>query len=141
MITIDITMVIQIVNILIMIVVLNAVLYRPIRTLLIKRGDKLSELGQDIENFINNTKLQQEEITRKTNAARSKAKATLEEAKGQALAASAETLAEIRKQATATKTEQLAEIKKQFDAALSELKGQINGFAGDMAQKIMGRAL
>lgn len=141
MITIDITMIIQIVNILILIVIMNVVLYKPIRTVLAKRHEKLAELDKEVETFQNNTKLQQEEISRKVNEARNNAKNVTEEARSSAQAASAETLAGVRQQAMAGKTEQLAEIKKQFSAAREELKGQIGGFAADMAGKILGRSL
>ena len=41
MITIDITLLIQIINVLILIVVMNAVLYRPVRTILAKRKENI----------------------------------------------------------------------------------------------------
>jgi hypothetical protein len=51
MITIDITVIIQIINILILIVVMNAVLYKPVRTTLAKRKEKLDGLANAIDTF------------------------------------------------------------------------------------------
>ena len=141
MITIDITVVIQIINILILIVVMNAVLYKPVRTVLAKRKEQLAELTNSIETFKKNAELRKEEITRKLNDARSKAKEEIEKAKSTAQAATAESLVNVRQEATANKTVQLSEIHKQFTDAQQQLSGQIDSFASDMAAKILGRSI
>ena len=74
MITIDWTMPIQIINMLLLIVILNAVLYRPIRTILEERQKKLASLGSDVENFNKNAKLRLEEFDQKIKNARAKGK-------------------------------------------------------------------
>lgn len=141
MITIDITVLIQIINILILIVVLNAVLYKPVRTVLAKRKEKLGELANSIENFKKNAELRREEISRKLNEARSKAKEEIEKARSAAQTSTAESLAQVRQEALANKTAQLDEIKKQFTDAQQQLSGQIDSFASDMAAKILGRSI
>lgn len=141
MITIDITVLIQIINILILIVVLNAVLYKPVRTVLAKRKEKLGELVNSIENFKKNAELRREEISRKLNEARSKAKEEIEKARAAAQTSTAESLAQVRQEALANKTAQLDEIKKQFTDAQQQLSGQIDSFASDMAAKILGRSI
>ncbi|MDX1775946.1 MAG: hypothetical protein R3297_05145 [Desulfobulbales bacterium] len=141
MITIDITVIIQIINILILIVVLNAVLYKPVRSVLAKRKEKLAELGNAIDDFKKNAELRKEEISRKLNDARIKAKEEIEEAKGDAQAATAESLAKVRQDATAHKTAQIDEIQKQFSDAQQQLSGQIESFASEMAAKVLGRAI
>ena len=141
MITIDTTMVIQIINILILIVVMNAVLYKPVRTILAKRKESLAELSNEIDTFKKNAELRQEEINRKLGDARNRAKEELEKAKGAAQAASAETLAATRQETTAEKNVQLQEIQKQFVDAQQQLKGQVDSFASDMATKILGRVV
>ena len=141
MITIDITVVIQIINILILIVVMNAVLYKPVRTVLAKRKEKLAELGSAIDTFKKNAELRKEEINRKLNDARSKAKEEIEKAKGEAQTATSESLAKVRQEATDSKNSQLSEIEKQFADALQQLSGQIDSFASEMAAKILGRSI
>jgi F-type H+-transporting ATPase subunit b len=141
MITIDITVLIQIINILILIVVLNAVLYKPVRTVLAKRKEKLGELANSIENFKKNAELRREEISRKLNEARRKAKEEIEKARSAAQTSTAESLAQVRQEALANKTAQLDEIKKQFTDAQQQLSGQIDSFASDMAAKILGRSI
>jgi F-type H+-transporting ATPase subunit b len=141
MITIDITVIIQIINILILIVVMNAVLYKPVRTALSKRKEKVAELADSIETFQKNAELRKEEINRKLNDARTKAKEEIDQAKGAAQASTAETLAQVRQEATASKTSQLDEIQKQFADAQQQLSGQVENFASEMAAKILGRSI
>lgn len=141
MITIDITVIIQIINILILIVVMNAVLYKPVRTALSKRKEKVAELADSIETFQKNAELRKEEINRKLNDARSKAKEEIDKAKGAAQTSTAESLAQVRQEATASKTSQLDEIQKQFADAQQQLSGQIDSFASEMAAKILGRSI
>ena len=141
MITIDITVIIQIINILILIVIMNTVLYKPVRTALSKRKEKVAELADSIETFQKNAELRKEEINRKLNDARSKAKEEIDKAKGAAQASTAESLAQVRQEATASKTSQLDEIQKQFADAQQQLSGQIDNFASEMAAKILGRSI
>jgi len=141
MITIDITVVIQIINILILIVVMNVVLYKPVRTVLAKRKEKLAELANAIDTFKKNAELRKEEISRKLNDARSRAKEEIEKAKGEAQASTAESLAKVRQDALDKKTAQINEIQKQFTEAQQQLSGEIDSFASEMAAKILGRSI
>jgi F-type H+-transporting ATPase subunit b len=141
MITIDITVIIQIINILILIVVMNTVLYRPVRTALAKRKEKLAELDNAIETFKKNAELRKEEISRKLTEARNKAKEEIDKAKSAAQSTTAESLAQVRQEATAGKTDQLNKIQKQFADAQQQLSGQIDSFASEMAAKILGRSV
>ena len=141
MITIDLTMPIQIANVLILIVIMNIVLYKPVRTILIEREKRISGLEKDVEEFNKNAKLRLDEFDNKLNAARSLAKTRLDDVRGETQAAGAEKLAEIRKEADGKKAESLAQIQSQIKTASDELKGQVEGFATDMAAKILGRAM
>ena len=141
MITIDLTMPIQIANIIILIVVMNVVLYKPIRTILEEREKRVSGLEKDVDEFNKNAKLRLEEFDAKLNDARSLAKVELDTVRGEAQAAGAEKLAEIRKEADGMKAENHAHIQEQFSKASEELKGQVKGFASEMAAKIIGRAI
>jgi len=141
MIDIDITMPIQIVNILILIVIMNAVLYRPVRSILEQRQKKMAELGEDAENFKKNAQMRLDDFERKMREARAVAKAKFDEARSAAQAVGGEELAKVRKEADAAKAEQMAQIASQFAGAQQQLQGQIDGFASEMAGKILGRSL
>jgi len=141
MITIDITMPIQIINVLILIVILNGLLYKPIRSILAEREKKIADLNREVENFNKNATLRMEEFNQKLNEARSKGKAELDAVRSAAQASGNEVLAGVRAESDAKKAEQLAQIKAQFTSAQQELKGQVEGFAKEMASKVLGRAL
>lgn len=141
MITIDLTMPLQILNILILMMVLNAILYRPVRNILAQRKGKLESLATDVENYKKNARLRVEEFDTKMNEARRKAKAEFDGARAAAQAAGNEKLTEIRSEADKAKAEQISVVASEFTAAQKELTGKIDDFAKDMAGKILGRAV
>ncbi|OKY73833.1 MAG: hypothetical protein BM485_16285 [Desulfobulbaceae bacterium DB1] len=141
MITVDITMPIHILNILVLIVVLNAVLYRPVRKILAERKVKIANLNSDIDEFHKNAALRAEQFDQKLNDARRKAKQEFDTARNEAQAVGTETLQKIREASDKAKTDQLRTVAADVQAAEQALKGQIGGFATEMAGKILGRAL
>lgn len=141
MITVDITMPIHILNILVLIVVLNAVLYRPIRKILAERKVKIASLSSDIENFHKNAALRADEFDQKLNDARRRAKHEFDTARNEAQVAGAETVKKIREESDKAKAEQLKAVSADVQAAEKTLKGQVEEFATEMAGKVLGRAL
>lgn len=141
MITIDITMWIQIVNILILIVIMNAVLYKPVRSILEQREKKLADLEKDVQTFNKNAQLRLQEYNNKVTDARRQAKSSVEGVRGESLGEANEKIAAIRKDAEAAKAEKMGQIKADFAAAREQLSGQVDAFASAMATKVLGRAL
>ncbi len=141
MIDMDITLVIQIINMIILMFFLNKVLYKPVRGILQKRSEKLQSMQGEISKFEKNAQLRQEEVDVKMAKASGKAKAALDSARADAQAAGAEKLAAIKAEADAEKEKQMVEIKSQIASAQKELTGNLDGFATDMASKILGRSL
>lgn len=141
MITVDLTMPLHILNILILIAVMNAVLYRPVRGILRKRKEEVATMESDIVNFEKNAKLRVEEFDHKLNEARAKAKNQFDGVKKEAQDASNGKVAEIRKASDARKAEELGKIKGQAATAEQTLRSELDGFANEMASKILGRAL
>lgn len=140
MITIDATMWIHILNTLILIAIMNAVLYRPVRAILKERKKEISTLETDIDTFEKNSQLRLEEFDNKLAEARSRAKEEFDAVRSASVAESSEQLAAVRKEAEKEKTAGLTDVAGQFDKARSELQGLLGSFAGDMANKILGRA-
>ncbi len=141
MITIDITMVIHIINMIILMVVLNAILYKPVLGILEKRQRRLESLNKEVEQFEQNARHRQAEVDRKMREASAKAKKALDSARSEAQSAGAEKLAEVRQAAEAEKEKQLTEIRSQIEKAQKELQDNAAGFAQAMAAKILGRSL
>ena len=141
MITVDITLVIHIINMIVLMFVLNAILYKPVLGILEKRQGKLDTLGNDVEQFEQNARHRQAEVDKKMRQASAKAKKALDGARSEAQAAGAEKVAAIRQEADGEKEKQLADVKNQVDAARTELLDNVTGFAQEMAGKILGRSL
>ncbi len=141
MITMDITLVIQIVNMVVLMFLLNGVLYKPVKKILRERSEKLQGMQNEISDFEKNAKLRQEEVDAKMAKASGKAKAALDSARAEAQAAGNEKLAAIKAEADEGREEKLAEIRSQVESARKELQAGLEGFATEMAGKILGRSL
>ena len=141
MVTMDITLVIQIINMIVLMFLLNAVLYKPVKGILKKRSEKLRGMRGEIADFEKKAELRQKEVDTKMAKASGRAKAALDIARADAQAVGDEKLAAIKAEADTGKEESLAEIRSQVENARKELQSGIEGFATDMAGKILGRSL
>ncbi len=141
MVTIDITMVIQMINMVVLMFLLNGILYKPIKKILKERSEKMQGMQTDVAKFEENARLRQEEVDAKMSKASGKAKAALDSARAEAQAAGDEKMASIKAEVEEFKEKQLADINTQIDSAQQELKTNLDGFAKDMASKILGRAI
>ena len=141
MVTIDITLVIQMINRVVLMFLLNGVLYKPVKKILKERSEKMQGMQNDVAKFEENARLRQEEVDAKMSKASGKAKAALDAARAEAQAAGDEKMASIKAEVDQFKEKQLADINTQIDTAQTELKANLDGFATDMASKILGRAL
>ena len=141
MISVDVTLLMHIINMIVLMFVLNAILYKPVLGILEKRAQKIESLNGDVAQFEQNARQRQAELDSKMREASTKAKKTLDGARSQAQAAGAEKLAVIRKESESIKEKQLAELKSQIEAARKELQGNAAAFAQAMAGKILGRSL
>jgi F-type H+-transporting ATPase subunit b len=141
MITTDITLVIQIVNMIVLMFILNRVLYTPVKNILKERSEKLRGMQDEISKFEKNAKLRQEEVDAKMAQASGKAKGALDSARAEAQAAGDAKLAAIKAEADAAKDEKLAALKSDIESAKKSLQEGLDGFANEMASKILGRSL
>lgn len=141
MVTIDITMVIQMINMIVLMFLLNGVLYKPIKKILKERSEKMQGMQNDVAKFEQNARLRQEEVDAKMSKASGKAKAALDSARAEAQTAGDEKLASIKADVDEYKDKQMAQISVQIGQAREGLKANLESFASDMASKILGRAL
>lgn len=141
MVTIDKTLLFQMINIIILMFLLNGVLFRPIKNILKERAKKMTGMQSDVAKFDKNAQLRQEEVDAKMKKASGKAKAALDAARADAQAVGDEKLASIKAEVETFKEKQLAEINTQIGEASAGLKANLDGFATAMASKILGRAL
>lgn len=141
MVTMDITLLIQIVNMIVLMFLLNAVLFKPVRKILKDRVEKMQGMQSDIATFEKNARLRQEEVDKKMAIASGRAKEALDSVRAEAQAAGNEKLAAIKAEADAEKEGKLSEVRSQVVDAGKELQANLDAFASDMAGKILGRSL
>jgi len=141
MVTMDLTLFLQIVNVIILMFLLNAVLYKPVLKVLKERRAKVNGLKEEIITFDQKAKERQDEVDAKMREASKKAKDALDTARAEAKAAGDAEMDTIKSATDADKEKQMDEIRQQVDTATKELKANLDGFAQDMAGKILGRSL
>lgn len=141
MITIDITLLIHIINIIVLMVVLNAVLYKPVLGIMAKRTQRLGALEEEVVRFESDAAAQQNALDSKIREASARAKKALDEAKAQAQAMTAKTLAEKRAAADEDKKKALEIAHQEAENARKALQDKTADFARAMTEKILGRSL
>ena len=141
MISVDVTLLMHIVNMIVLMVVLNAILYKPVLGILEKRAQKIGHLNGEVAQFELNAQQKQADLNSKMREASSKATKALDGARAQAQAIGAEKMAMSRKESEGIKEKQMADLQSQIDMARKELQGNVAGFAQAMASKILGRSL
>ena len=141
MISIDITLLLHIINMIVLMIVLNMVLYKPVLAIMEKRAQRLDSLQGEVVQFEMDAQAQQGELDRKMREASTRAKKALDEAKAKALATGAEQLAAIRAAADADKKKALDNAREQVETARKALQENTADFALAMAEKILGRSL
>ena len=141
MISIDVTLLMHIINMIVLMLVLNAILYKPVLGILEQRARKVAALNDDVAQYEENARQRQAELDKKMREASNKAKKALDGARSQAQTAGGEKLAVIRKESDSIKEKQLADLRSQVEVARKELRDNTAGFAQAMASKILGRSL
>lgn len=137
----DISLVYQMINFLILLFVLNVLLYKPIRKMLLERKAKIQGLDAGVKKATADLVSQEESYKNGLRQARSEGlkekEAFVEEASKQ----EREIIDQINQKAQAN----LARIKKQVadetEQARKALKGEVEAFAKAIGEKILGRAV
>ena len=117
MISIDVTLAMHIINMVMLMLILNAILYKPVLSILEKRSQKIESLNDEVTQSEQDAHQRQDELNKKMREASSKAKKALDGARAQAQAAGAEKLAVIRKESDSVKVKQLADLRSQIEVA------------------------
>lgn len=135
------SVVIQIANFIFLIWVLNLILYRPIRSVLIQRKQKISGLEQSIESFNRDVKEKAEAIATSIKQARGKGIQEKETLLDAATEAEKKMIAKINEKTQADLAEVREKIAKDAEEIRQSLLQEIDEFAAAISQKILGRAV
>jgi F-type H+-transporting ATPase subunit b len=137
----DISVFIQIANFLFLILVLNVILYKPIRGILIQRKNRLDSLREGIDTFQRSAKQKEEAYLAGIKEARAfgiKEKQSLLDAAAQQ---EKSIIDKIHQQAQAELAQIRERVAGQAAAAKQELLKEVDGFANTISEKILGRVI
>jgi F-type H+-transporting ATPase subunit b len=141
MVSVDSSVFIQIVNFLFLVWVMNIVLYKPIRKVLIQRKGKVSGLEEDIRKSTQDAEEKEEAFAAGIREAKygglKEKEAILQEASKE----EKQIIEEINKKAQANLAKVRSQIAKETEEAEVSLQKEVVAFANAIGEKILGRAI
>lgn len=140
-IAIDSSLIFQLVNFLLMIIVMNYLLYKPIRGIIKERHDKIKGYESDIDRLIRQTKNRGQEIEAKLVQARRDGYSAREQIKEEGLEQERSILDEAGQKAGEAIDEVRTQVSAEIGVARESLRSDLDIFAADLAEKILGRNL
>ena len=141
MVDINLTLFIQMANFLVLIVILNYLLYKPILTILDKRKQRLDESDDEIKRLNLTVEQKAAEYEEKLRQAKQRAL----DKKGEILKEAADSakaiIDEKRSKIPAMLAEFQARVSQEVEGARQVLKGQSQKISAEIAEKVLGRSL
>jgi F-type H+-transporting ATPase subunit b len=141
MIKIDGSLFIQIANFLFLIWIMNVILYKPIRNVLIKRREKVGGLEQNIVAAQVDAKDKEKAFFEGIKEARSRGMKQKETLIQEATQEEKKIVEEINRKAQANMAEVREKISKEAQVVRASLQKEIDSFARAIGEKILGRAV
>ena len=140
MIDLDWTFFAQLVNFLIILTVLNLILFRPIRGIIKKRAEVMSEKLGSIEAFTAQAESKLENYKASLTGARVEAQQMRVSLKAEGTEAEAAVLSKAGAEAAEKVAAARKEIDGQKQAALKALRNEVAGYAKSVAEKVLSKA-
>ena len=137
----DGSLLIQIVNFIFLIFILNIILYKPIRNVLIQRKEKITGLEEGIEAFDRDAIEKEDAFASGIKAARADGLKEKEALLTAAAEEESKIIEKINKKAQAGLAEVKEKITKDAEDVKASLLQEIDGFANAIGEKILGRAV
>ena len=137
----DVSLFVQIANFLIIIWVLNIILYRPIRKILIQRKEKITGLEQNIDKLNEDTAEKDEAYLAGIKDARARGLNEKEALMKEGAEEEKRIIEQINQKAQANLAEVRENITKEAQNVRESLNKEIDTFANAISEKILGRAV
>jgi len=141
MIELDWTLFVQIINFLVLVFLLNMVLFRPIRRIVLDRQARLTAYEEDIAGLADNEQGILGEVDQQLAAARREGLGLREKLRQEGSQEESSLLEQVKKEVDAEWTKVEAKIKKDVAKAREALRAQAQDFATALSAKILGRKL
>ncbi|MCB9480241.1 MAG: ATP synthase F0 subunit B [Desulfobacteraceae bacterium] len=135
------SIIIQIVNFVVLIIALNIVLYKPIRGILAKRKAVVDSLSEDAKKAVYNAKESEIKFREDIKSARIDGARKKNELIEKAAEEESRILSELQKESMAKFNEVKEKLSKETEAARASLEKDIGEFASQIAKKVLGRAV
>ena len=132
---------IQIVNFLLIIWILNLILYRPIRSILRQRKEKIEGLEISIATYNKDAKEKDEAFASGIKEARAKGLKEKEALLQAGVEEEKEIIAQVNEKAQAELSEMRKKIAREAQTVKVALQEKVDEFADDICQKILGRTI
>ncbi len=140
MIELNVTFFIQLVNFLIVLLLLNLILYKPIRGMLRKRAEIMSQKVSEVEDFSSTAEEKMKAYEIELDKARVKAQEIRAEFKGEGFAKESEIVDVASGEAMSIVKAAREQVSKEKETAISTLKKQVENFAAKATEKILSKA-
>ncbi len=137
----DGSLLIQVVNFIFLIFILNIILYKPIRSVLIQRKEKIAGLEEGIEAFERDAVEKEDAFALGIKDARANGLKEKEVLLTAAAEEEKKIIEKINKKAQADLAEVREKIVKDAEVAKTSLLKEIDGFANAIGEKILGRTV
>ena len=141
MIELDWTLFVQIINFLVLVFLLNMVLFRPIRRIIVARQARMTAYEEDISGLADNQQGILGEVEQQLAAARRDGLGLREKLRQEGSQEESSLLEQVKKEVDAEWTQVEAKIKKDVAKAREALRAQAQDFAMALSAKILGRKL
>jgi len=141
MIKIDVSLFIQVVNFLFLIWILNIVLYKPIRSILIRRKEEVKNFEREIDTFNRNAGVKDDAFAAGIKEARIKGLKQKELLISAASEEEKRLIEEINQRAQANLAASREKIAKDTEEVKAALQKQIDEFANAIGKKLLGRVV
>lgn len=141
MISIDVTLLIQMANFFVFLVLMNFVLYRPIRRILTQRQQFVDEQQNKIDSANGEVTAALELFNAKIQEARAQGRQTIQDMKADAYEQEKALLVKATDESSAVLQQMRKKVQTDIAGARKQLKTQVKAFSQDLAQKILGRSI
>jgi len=141
MVNVNYSLIIQIINFIFLIWALNLVLYRPIRRVIHQRNEKVEGLEEGIKNYEQDVVDKDKAISDGIKQAREKGVQEKEALESEAREQEKQKIAEIHEKARQELEQVREQIGRDMDATRQSLETEVDQFADEISQKILGRSV
>ncbi len=139
MISINATLIVQIINLLVLIFILNKIMYRPVREIMARRAQQIEQGKAEAEAMRQKAQADKEAFERELFLARKKVREELARLRLEAENKARAIIDQAQEQAKQKDAELSAEISRQIEKARQDIRQEAETVARSMAAAVLGR--